>query len=333
MKKNSILLLFVTAFLLFSCGGPEPKKETAEKTPEETSINIPSFNQDSAYNFVQKQVDFGPRVCNTPAHVKAGQWLEQKLREYTRDVFVQSGQVKAWDGTMLRFSNIIASFNPESASRILLCSHWDSRPYADHDPDPANRNKAVDGANDGASGVGVLLEIARQLSAQKPEVGIDIIMLDAEDYGPPQDKSDVAEEGDWWGLGSQYWSKNPHKPGYKARYGILLDMVGAPNATFLMERISLANAADIVRNVWTVAGRIGYSSYFLFQEGIPVNDDHLYINDNTQIPTIDIIHLDPSSETGFYPYWHTTKDNMEQIDRNTLKAVGQTLLTLIYLEK
>ncbi|HTX88152.1 MAG TPA: M28 family peptidase, partial [Bacteroidales bacterium] len=233
----------------------------------------------------------------------------------------------------LNFQNLIASWNPEMKSRILLCSHWDSRPFADHDPDKANHRKPIDAANDGASGVGVLLEIARQLNARQPEIGIDIVLFDVEDYGPPQDQHYTEDTEKWWGLGSQYWSKHPQVKNYDAKYGILLDMVGAPGATFLMEGMSMNYAPSIVRHVWEVAATAGFSNYFIPEEGIYVTDDHIYINKNLNIPTIDVIHLDKNSPTGFYPYWHTTRDNMESIDRLTLKAVGQTLLTVIYEER
>ncbi len=332
MKKSTYLSFITLALFAFSCGTPSRPPEQKQVKENPVTINVPDFNGDSAYNFVKKQVDFGPRVCNTPAHEKCAVYLTNKLKSYTPDVTVQKGQVKAWDGTLLNMKNIIASFNPGAATRIMICSHWDSRPYADHDPDAANHRKAIDGANDGASGVGIILEMARLMSKEAPKIGVDLILLDAEDYGPPQDKTDEAGTEDWWGLGSQYWAKTPHKPGYTARFGILLDMVGAPNATFRMERISMAYAADYVKKVWSIANQAGYSNYFLFEEGIPVNDDHLYINKILQLPTIDIIHLDPSTQSGFYPYWHTVKDNMESIDRNTLKAVGQTLMTVIFYE-
>ena len=216
---------------------------------------------------------------------------------------------------------------------MLILSHWDSRPYADHDPDPKNHDKSIAGANDGASGVGVILEIARQVSISSPSFGIDLLLVDAEDYGPPQDQMKNEDTSDWWGLGTQYWAKQPHIAGYSAQYGILLDMVGAPNATFLMEAISMNFAPSVVKNVWAIGNSIGYSNYFIFEQGGAITDDHLFINTILSLPTIDIIHLDRTSQTGFYPYWHTVKDDMQSIDKNTLKAVGQTLLTVIYREQ
>ena len=332
--KNSFYLIMLAGLFLNACNSPDRPKSQEQKQPVKTAtVRIPDFNADSAYFYVKEQVDFGPRIPNTSAHENCANFLIQKLKNYCKDVIVQKGQVKAFDGTILNFKNIIASFAPESNNRIFLCSHWDSRPFADHDADIKNHKKPIDGANDGASGVGVLLEIARQLSISKPEIGIDLIFFDVEDYGPPQDQKLTDDTSDWWGLGSQYWARKQHVDNYFARYGILLDMVGAPGATFLKEGISMDYAPEIVDQVWRTANRIGYSGYFYFENGIQITDDHYYINKIKNIPTIDIIHLDRTSQTGFYRTWHTTNDNLSNIDKNTLKAVGQTLLTVIYEER
>jgi hypothetical protein len=325
-----IFFLFLTGLISCNTSDQPKEKSTGEKKAE---IDVPVFNSDSAYMFVKQQVDFGPRVCNMLAHEKCAVFLAGKFRSYGAKVVVQDGFVKAYNGTRLKIENIIASYNPTAINRVVIISHWDSRPYADHDPDPKNHNKPIDGANDGASGVGVILEIARQLSNSAPAIGVDLLLVDAEDYGPPQGLLKDEDTSDWWGLGAQYWAKQPHVEGYTARYGILLDMVGAPNATFLMEAISMSFAPSVVKNIWTTGNNIGYSDYFIFEQGAAITDDHLFINRIMNLPTIDIIHLDRTSQTGFYPYWHTLKDNMESIDKNTLKAVGQTLLTVLYNEK
>jgi hypothetical protein len=333
MKNRSFLIMLAVLFLT-ACNGPDHPKTVENKQAIKTkTVSVPDFNADSAYLYVKEQVDFGPRIPNSNAHEKCADFLVQKLQKYSRDVFVQKGQVKAFNATVLNFKNIIASFAPDENNRIFLCSHWDSRPFADYDADIKNHQKPIDGANDGASGVGVLLEIARQLSMSKPGIGIDIIFFDVEDYGPPQDQRLNEDTGDWWGLGSQYWSRQQHVENYFAKYGILLDMVGAPGATFLKEGFSMDYASEIVDQVWRTANRIGYSGYFYFEKGTYINDDHYYINKIKNIPTIDIIHLDRLSKTGFYHTWHTTDDNISNIDKNTLKAVGQTLLTVIYEEK
>jgi Zn-dependent M28 family amino/carboxypeptidase len=327
-------ITLLTALTLFAASCNQPAKQADVKqdsVPAGPKVSVPDFNADSAIESCRIQLAFGPRVPNTPAHDKCATYLIGKMKSYTEHVTVQKGQVYAYNKTALKFQNIIASFKPETNNRILLCAHWDSRPYADHDPDPKNWRKPVAGANDGASGVGVLIEVARQLSMASPPIGVDIILFDVEDYGPPQDQTfDNSEQ--FWGQGAQYWAENPHKKDYVAKYGILLDMVGAANATFLMEGFSMQYAADIVKSVWTTGNRIGYSSSFLFENGGLITDDHVPINKIRNIPTIDVIHLDKNSQTGFYPYWHTTEDTFDKLDKNTLKVVGQTLLTVIFEE-
>lgn len=335
MKK--IISLFIVpvivSFMLVSCNNSNKKPVSGdnENKASGAKVTVPVFNEDSAYNYVKVQTDFGPRVNNTAAHEKCAVWLEQKLKSYTKDVSIQKATVRAYNGTSLNMKNIIASFNPDAPGRIMLCSHWDSRPYADWDEDKSKNRTPIDGANDGASGVGVLLEIARIISLNKINMGLDIIFFDAEDYGEPQDDTKKYNE-DNWGLGSQYWAKNPHVPNYKAHYGILLDMVGVENANFTKEGFSMEYAPDVMNKVWDAAARIGYGGNFSNAQTNPITDDHYYVNKISGIPTIDIIHYDSQTSSGFYKYWHTTKDNLEHVDKRSLKAVGQTLLTVIYEE-
>ena len=328
-------LIFLLSIVLLNAGCNQQVKQKAasqEPAPAKNAVVVPAFNADSAYESVRLQLDFGPRVPNTPAHEKCAAYLVTKMKSYTPDVIVQKGVINAFNGTPMKFQNIIASWKPGTNNRIMLCAHWDSRPWADHDPDPKKRKLPVDAANDGASGVGVLIEVARQLSLANPPIGVDLILFDVEDYGPPQEVK-IANSDQYWGQGAEYWAKNPHKADYFAKYAILLDMIGAKNATFLMEGLSMEYASDVVKSVWSTANRIGYSSYFLFEQGNYITDDHVPINKIRNIPTIDMIHLDRNSETGFYPYWHTTGDTFDKIDKNTLKVVGQTLLTVIFEEK
>jgi len=335
MQKNSFIklsALLVLPWLFTACHSNKNKPTETEITNKQhATVFVPEFNADSAYAYVDRQVAFGPRVPNSAANAACAAWLEQKLQQYTPNVIVQKASVTAFNGTVLTARNIIASFNPENTSRILLCAHWDSRPWADHDPEPANHKKPVPAANDGASGAGVLLEVARLMHLHDPGLGVDIVLFDAEDYGEPQDMQGTNEDS--WGLGSQYWSKNPHVPGYMARFGILLDMVGAEGATFTMEGTSMYYAPDIMRRVWQTAHRIGYDNYFSTRKTGPITDDHVYVNQNLGIPTIDIIDYDQDREKGFFPYWHTVSDDMAQIRKETLKAVGQTVTTVVYESK
>lgn len=332
MKEIRILLVVLALAGLWGCDGcqqPEPETPTTPTTPKKTVV-VPVFNADSAYAFTQKQVDFGPRIPETPAHDSTLAWLNAKLTGYADKVYLQSDRVTIYNGQKKKFTNIIASFNPENGKRIMLCAHWDTRPFADQDPDPANWKKPIDGANDGASGTAILLELARILKDHPVDIGVDLILFDIEDYGEP--RFEGQGKPDTYALGSQYWSRQPHVSGYRAKYGILLDMVGAHGSTFRMEEYSMTFAPNVMKRVWKVAGDLGYSAYFLYTPAPPIQDDHFYVNNILGIPTIDIIHLNADARHLFHPSWHTLGDNMEVIDINTLRAVGQTVTKVVYLE-
>lgn len=323
-KLQNCFFISLFVFIVSCNNGTEPTKETEIKTVEVNKNPAPDFNADSAYAFVKAQVDFGPRIPGTPSHAKCADYLVAKLKSYGFETIVQRGTVQTFDKKQFSLKNIIASFKPEAQSRIMICSHWDTRPFADEDTkDP---DKPFDGANDGASGVGVALEIARQLSStSQPGIGLDIIFFDLEDYGS-------SGNNDSWCLGSQFWSKNLHKTNYYANFGVLLDMVGGTNAVFPKESKSVGYASAAVDKVWKAANDIGYGNYFLSQtkEFVGV-DDHVYVN-KAGVPCIDIIEFNQATG-GFGDYHHTHKDNMSLIDKNTLKAVGQTMLEVIYNEK
>ncbi len=312
--------------LCFSTSCKEDKPDTPPPPPKK-EVKVPKFERDSSYTFIQTQVNFGPRVTNTPEHAACKDWLVGKFKSFGAEVIEQDFEAKAYTGTVLKGTNIIAQYNPGNKNRILLAAHWDTRPVADYDPDESNRDKPILGADDGASGVGVLLEIARQLNLNPIDLGVDFILFDAEDYGE-------SKGGDYktWCLGSQYWGKNLHKSGYRANYGILLDMVGAKNARFTLDETSMTYAPAFMRKVWKLAQGMGYGSYFVSEQTQILIDDHLFINQLTGIPTIDIINRPMKSETGFGDYWHTLNDNMDVIDKRTLRAVGQTVLAVVYRE-
>lgn len=313
---------------LFSCTSEKKKETPAENKPEHVAV-VPVFNADSAYAFTKAQVDFGPRVPLSKAHANCEEYLVTQLKKYADSVIVQKGILNTFDNKKIECKNIIAQFNPQQKRRVLLCAHWDTRPWSDSDT--IRKDEPSDGASDGASGVAVLLEVARQLEQSKTSIGIDIIMLDMEDYGQPND-SPFPKQENTYGLGTQYWANNLHIPNYNAEYGILLDMVGAKDATFSRERYSLEYASSVVSKVWNAANQIGYSDYFPFRDGGYVTDDHYYINTIANIPCIDIIQFDLTTKSGFGSYHHTHADNMSIIDKNTLKAVGQTLLQVVYSE-
>lgn len=328
MKVVYHICMFMSVVMSCSCGNMV--KTQTPQSAEAKEVVVPIFNADSAYLNVSRQVDFGYRIPGTSTHKATARWLADELTRYGAEVMRQEAVVTAYDGTQLPMCNIIARFSPEKSNRILLAAHWDSRPYADYDSDARYREMPIDGANDGASGVGVLLEVARHIGTQEPLLGVDIILFDAEDYGAPEWVG--GDTSDTWALGSQYWAANPHVPGYRARFGILLDMVGASGVGFYREYFSDRYASHIVDKVWNCATELGFEGLFINERGGAITDDHLYIN-QAGIPTIDIIQHDPTSPTGFFPQWHTHEDNMEHIDATMLGMVGQVVLAVVYGEK
>ena len=328
--KKSVLPFYLFTLLLFSCG---LRQQTASSDPVAATPVGPTFVADSAYAYCEQQCAFGPRTMNSPAHDLCGQWIASKFQSFGLTVTTQRADLRGYDGTMLHATNIIASYRPELSDRILICAHWDSRPWADNDPDESNWHKPVLAANDGASGIGVMLELARLLP-DSLKVGIDFISFDAEDWGTPQ-WSDVADQGNTWALGSQYWAAHLPKQQAKAyRYGILLDMVGGQGAMFYKERLSQQYASSIVDRVWRAAQVVGFGSMFPMQSGSYITDDHLPINTVAKIPCIDVIPYYPACEQStFGPTWHTLQDDMTHLDRTTLQAVGQTLIQVLFSEK
>ena len=323
MRLIGFLIFLIT---IISCNSNQEKATV--KQPK-IKIEVPNFNSDSAYFFVERQVSFGPRVISSKAWDQCSKYLTNKLESYGAKVIVQQAPITTYDQKKHTLRNIIGSYSAEKNNRIALFAHWDSRHVADYDT--INTSKPILGANDGGSGVGVLLEIARNINLKNPKIGVDIIFFDAEDYGQPEN-SKFPTMNDSWCLGSQYWSKNPHKQNYFAKYGILLDMVGGKDAEFWQEGISSYYASNIIKKVWDIAHNIGYSNFFIYKKSPQIMDDHYYVNTITGIPTIDIIEYDPFSKTNFNKHWHTHADNMNNVDRETLKAVGQTVMRVIYSE-
>ncbi|MDE6769312.1 MAG: M28 family peptidase [Muribaculaceae bacterium] len=317
---QKFMTIITTAFILAACSGNKGATQATATIPAEETAKV-AFDADSAYSYVAKQVAFGPRVPNSEAHRQCGDWLTSELRRHGAAVTEQRANLKAFDGTILNARNIFGQINPDAKSRILLLAHWDCRPWADADPNPANHKTPVDGANDGASGVGVILEIARQLNLANSDLGVDFLFVDAEDWG------DEGNE-DSWALGTRYFMENPPVAGYAPEYAILLDMVGGKNATFYREYFSEQAAPDIAARVWSAAGALEYGNMFFNRVGTAVTDDHTQLIAHG-IPAIDIIEYHPEAESGFNPRWHTVNDNMEGIDPKTLEAVGKTVLYTI----
>lgn len=336
MKKSKIMIALLIVALIAGAAFnflPSNKAEVSETEEIEKVQPVgPDFNADSAYIYLQEQCDFGPRTMNSTAHDKCEKWIIQKFEQYGCKVTTQKATLNGYDGTPLRSTNIMASYNPEATTRIMFCAHWDCRPWADNDPDSTNWHKPIIAANDAASGVGVMIELARILKGSGLELGVDFVCFDAEDYGTPQ-WFEGEDHGDTWALGAQYFANNLPE-GYAPRYGILLDMVGGVGAKFYREGMSMQYAPAIVKKVWNAARQVGYGSYFPKADGGMITDDHIPVNQTANIPCIDVIPYYPDcAQSSFGPTWHTIADNMDNIDKNTLKAVGQTMVQVLFTEK
>jgi hypothetical protein len=323
------VLLGLSSMFMYTC----KQDTTSDPQPPVTrpiskQVQVPAFDADAAYDAIAKQVSFGPRVMGSEGHTATLAWLIEEFKATGAKVIEQEFEVEVYTGAKYRATNLIIQFNPDISDRIMLAAHWDTRHIADSPLNEERETEPILGADDGGSGVGVLLEIARTLQEQKVGIGIDIVLFDAEDYGESGGDSST------YCLGSQYWARNRPTP-FKPRYGILLDMVGAKRAQFLVEGYSLQYARPIVEKVWTLANQMGKSNFFINKTGPGITDDHFFVNTIAQIPMIDIINLagaTGTAGTAFGDHWHTHQDDMDIIDKNTLRAVGQVLLAVIYRE-
>jgi len=344
INRNTLPAIILMVVILISFIACEPPIEKPDPEPEpEIEVDVPKFNRDSAYDFVQKQVDFGPRIPETEEHAACSEWLKESFESFGWQVQFQEAEIAGFDENRLNIRNIIATINPEKEERILLCAHWDTRRVADQDPDTTRRGEPALGADDGASGVGVLLEIARVISESPIDMGVEIVLFDAEDQG---ESGSPRPANQTWCLGAQHWSRNPHAMTVSPRFGVLLDMVGAVGAQFPQEGVSVDRAFGIVSMVWDRALRLRYDNFFVKKGDDDIVDDHLFVNDIARIPTIDIINrplrLDANGQPitnnagrlqrRFPKHWHTHNDNMSVIDRHTLGAVGEVLLHVLYRE-
>ena len=329
MKRSFYLLLLLSAVLLLAaqCAPDGDDNGGGEDPAPPARVVVPKFNSDSAYAFVAKQVAFGPRNPNSEGHRQCGDWIASKLKGYGAQVVEQPFQAEAYTGLKMDGRNIIGSFYPERSIRVVLAAHWDTRFIAEEDDNEAIQDDPILGADDGGSGVGVLLEIARQLSENDmPNWGVDLVFFDLEDQGERENENNV----DSWCLGSQHWSRNPHVYGYSPVYGILLDMVGSKGARFTKERISMIYAPSVMDMVWREAQSLGYGNYFVNTMTGGITDDHYYVNTIAQIPMIDIINKQGNAASGFSDHWHTHDDDMDIIDPATLRAVGRTVMTVLF---
>jgi hypothetical protein len=316
-----LLRCIVTTLLL--CSGCSGGRDRQNSTPGEDSSSrpraqVPAFDAGNAYRYLETQVNFGPRVSGSTAHDRCREFLVGELEKSAEAVNLQPFSIRGYGGETLKFTNIIASFNLKATTRILLLAHWDSRPWADEERDSTLHSRPVPGANDGASGVAVLLEIARHLKSSPPAAGVDILLTDGEDYGRHADPGGFLH-------GARHFATNL-PPGYHPAFGILLDMVGDAELTLYKEQHSVAAAPDIVDLVWGTAARLGLSQFIDAPQGA-VTDDHLPLI-SAGIRTIDIIDFDYPD--GSNRYWHTLLDTPDKCSAESLGAVGSVVMTVVY---
>ncbi len=317
MKNIFILLVSLIVLIsLQSCS-------EGQRPQELRKVAIPSFDADRAYGNIHTQVDFGPRVVGYQGHEDVINWMIETLKSYGYKPEKQAFKTQLYTGEEVLGTNVIASHNRGVKERLLLGAHFDTRPIADKDS--IRTEEPIPGADDGASGVGVLLEIARLVKNHDLPMGVDFVFFDLEDYGQPGSNAIYS-----WGLGSQYWSKKAKKQGYSPKYGIFLDMVGAENAQFTIEGLSAAVASKQVEKIWRLAIGMGREDYFIPKRTEPIVDDHRFVFEITAIPVVNIVNH--GEESTFASYHHTHNDNMDIISKETLKAVGQVVTAVVFKE-
>ncbi|MBP5536313.1 MAG: M28 family peptidase [Bacteroidales bacterium] len=327
MRRLATAALIVMSLVAASCGGDKGHNSTTPTaTVNYAAVQTPAFDSDTAYSYAARQLAFGFRTPGSKAHAACAAWIAEQMAQWCDTVVVQEFGATLWTGQHVTGKNIIASLDPGKADRVLLGAHWDSRMWADHDPDSTNWRKPLPGANDGASGVAVLMEMARTMAEQRPNCGVDFIFFDVEDQGIAEWADEYRDES--WCLGSQYWARHPHRPFYSATYGVLLDMVGCHKARFTKEQVSMQYAGGTMDKLWQAATALGYGQMFVDTKTDAILDDHLYVNQLINIPMVDIVQN--SVDCSFYPYWHTVKDDLEAVDKGTLEAVGRVVMAVIY---
>ncbi|MBP6234547.1 MAG: M28 family peptidase [Saprospiraceae bacterium] len=314
-----IIIVFLFTGFLACKQDTKDKSEVSSKT--KAKATVPAVNADSAYSFIEKQLSFGVRVPGTDGHLKTRDWIISKMKSYGASVEIQEFKSSFLTKKDVPSYNIIAKINPEIQERIALFAHWDTRLIAEKDADQSKKDKPIDGAVDGASGVAGLLEIARLVKDHPIDLGIDFVFFDVEDQG--DDTSNLS-----WCQGSQFWSKSVANQESKPQFGILLDLIGAKNATYSKEEYSAKMAGSIQKKVWELAAVMGKGNVFINAPIGAITDDHYYVNTIANIPCIDIIETKPSGY--FSEYHHTHNDNITAIDKNNLAAVIQVVTAVAY---
>jgi glutaminyl-peptide cyclotransferase len=310
---HRIVAVFVVIGLLAACG-----EESGETPPRANPVVVdrPAFDGQASLEFVRTQVEFGPRVPGREGHRRQLEWMTELLSQWADTVEVQPLEYVTSAGETLALTNLLARFNTDAEHRILLLTHWDTRPWSDQSLDPAEREVPVPGANDGASGTAVLLHLAQLMAQEPPPAGVDLLFVDGEDYGPgPEDMF----------VGSRHFARNLPTP-LPWAYGLLLDMVGDQDPRFPVEATSAEYAPRLVQRVWGVAQELGYGPYFPTRVGTRVMDDHVPLNE-AGLPTIDIIDFEYGPGNRL---WHTPRDTPENVSAGTLRMVGDVVTELVY---
>jgi glutaminyl-peptide cyclotransferase len=298
-----------------ACGGADASARAgAGGSASADRAATSEFDGAAALEYVRRQVAFGARVPGTAPHRAAGDWLVAELRKRADTVLVQEWTHTTVEGTRLPMRNIVARFRPADPRRVLYLAHWDSRPTADNEPDPVKAALPVPGANDGGSGVAILLGVADALHERSPSVGVDLLFVDGEDWGSFDTNIDVL-------IGSRYFATHLPEEGYAPLLGVLWDMVGDSVPVFEQEANSVQAAPEVVQRVWTTAQRLGHGAVFTNRQGLAITDDHLPLIEKG-LRVIDVIDLD-------YAWHHTTEDTADKVSRATLQLVGDVALAVI----
>lgn len=310
---RSAALLAAAAIAAVACGRADGEANVDTAPP--AAAQYPRFDGSSAYQLVRRQVEFGPRVPGSEGHRRMAAWVQEFLTERADTLILQRFTHVTLAGDTLPLVNFFARFRPAARPSILLLAHWDTRPISDEARDPADRDTPVPGANDGGSGTAILLELASMMRESPPPRGIDLLLVDGEDYG------DFAVDRDVF-LGSRYFAANQPQ-GFEPEFGVLLDMVGGRDLELYVESYSNNYAPEVVDRVWNIAHSMGFDDIFHRSLGIPIRDDHLPLNE-AGIPTINVVDCCDQ------PYWHTPYDTPDKVSASSLGVVGAVMTRLIY---
>lgn len=305
-----VLLAASVAGFSASCGGGD----AASRADAAVAAAPTGFDGVVAMERVRRQVAFGPRVPGTPGHRAMGDWLVAELRQRADTVIVQEWTHTTADGKTLPMRNVLARFRPADPRRVLYLAHWDTRPISDKAVDPAARATPVPGANDGGSGVAILMGVADLLKTAPPAVGVDLLFVDGEDYGSFDTMTDVL-------IGATYFADHLPDANYQPMLGVLWDMVGDSVPVFEQEGNSLQGAPEVLQRVWSTAQRLGHGAIFTNRQGLAISDDHVPLLAKG-LRVIDVIDLD-------YPWHHTPEDTPDKVSQRTLQIVGDVAITLI----